>query len=222
MATATSTSVLLDAIREMDAPEDLIPHIREEMSRRVTAKDPDIWIKIKGQESVKRAILVAAAQGHSILILGQAGTSKGMLCEAARQVGVRTGSLEAPPGLATPRVKTAFVKKAEKEFPKFDIHVESWPVTPRTLMSPQHGTTLADIQRHLAQCQLPPACKAEQLTGLPKDLLVQAMRELNLKPALVEKVMDIARSIAGLDGSAAIETQHLAEALQYRLDRNLP
>jgi len=49
-----------------------------------------------------------------------------------------------------------------------------------------------------------------------RKLLVQAMKTWSLSMRGFKRVMKVARSIADLDGSADVHSDHLAEALQYR------
>ena len=50
----------------------------------------------------------------------------------------------------------------------------------------------------------------------------QAMDELGLSARAYDKVRRVARTIADIDGAERIQTEHLAEAVQYRLlDRRL-
>jgi magnesium chelatase family protein len=65
--------------------------------------------------------------------------------------------------------------------------------------------------------QLREICKIDE-TG--NTLLKTAMEKLGLSARAYDRILKVARTIADLDDCSTIETNHLAEAIQYRsLDR---
>ncbi len=61
-----------------------------------------------------------------------------------------------------------------------------------------------------------------QLTGESQELLKNAINKLNLSARAYDRILKVSRTIADLDNQDQIQSQHIAEALQYRsLDKNL-
>ena len=55
-----------------------------------------------------------------------------------------------------------------------------------------------------------------------KELLNQAMNDMNFSARAYDRILKVARTIADLAGSDAITSDHVSEAVQYRsLDRQL-
>ena len=60
------------------------------------------------------------------------------------------------------------------------------------------------------------------LADADKELLRQAMDELQLSARAYDRILKTARTIADLDAADTINAAHLSEAIQYRtLDRQL-
>ena len=59
-----------------------------------------------------------------------------------------------------------------------------------------------------------------QLSEASKKLLENAMSRMGLSARAYDRILKVARTIADLEGEEAIDTPHVAEAIQYRnLDR---
>ena len=80
----------------------------------------------------------------------------------------------------------------------------------------------ADNHRLNAQMSSRQLRKYCALDGAGRELLRQAMEELGLSARAHDRILRVARTIADLEGSAAIEPPHVVEAIGYRsLDRKL-
>ncbi len=123
---------------------------------------------------------------------------------------------------------------------RIDLHVEVTPVSFSQLSAQQTGESSSairdrvilarDIQAfrfrnnegiysnaHMSSRSFKEICLINS-TG--QNLLKNAMNKLRLSARAYDRILKVSRTIADLAGSEAIETEHLAEAIQYRsLDR---
>ncbi|MEO0965463.1 MAG: YifB family Mg chelatase-like AAA ATPase [Planctomycetota bacterium] len=118
---------------------------------------------------------------------------------------------------------------------RVDVHVQAPPVPYQRLTDAKPGTDSATLRQHVVAARdrqlarngspLKPnaALRAGELDRLSpldepsKRLVKQAMTELGLSARAYDKVRRLARTIADLEGSDAIELAHVSEAIGYRL-----
>ncbi|MEI6059774.1 MAG: YifB family Mg chelatase-like AAA ATPase [Bacteroidota bacterium] len=123
---------------------------------------------------------------------------------------------------------------------RIDIHVEVVPVPFRELSSMRQSEKSETIRERVIRARLVQEeryrenkgihCNAQisskmlrQICRITEDghtLLKTAMEKLSLSARAYDRILKVSRTIADLDGSADIKTEHLAEAIHYRsLDR---
>jgi magnesium chelatase family protein len=123
---------------------------------------------------------------------------------------------------------------------RIDIHVEVVPVPFRELSSLRQSEKSNDIRARVIRARLLQEerykenkgihCNAQisskmlrQICQINEDghnLLKTAMEKLNLSARAYDRILKVSRTIADLDNSPDIKTDHLAEAIHYRsLDR---
>jgi magnesium chelatase family protein len=71
----------------------------------------------------------------------------------------------------------------------------------------------------MSHSQIKHHCKLDSASD---EMLRMAMTELQLSARAYDRILKVSRTIADLNGSSSIRTEHVAEAIQYRtLDRSL-
>lgn len=158
---------------------------------------------IYGQEAAKRAMIIALAGKHSIVLIGPTGHGKTMLIDAGRALDTCLRAGEA----RTPALSDVGV----------DIHVEV-PRVPFKSIG-RKGTSTYDV---LTQLKRAAKYNGQDLDENATRLLQQAYVEFGLSMRSYAAILRVARTIANLEGDVAIQAQHVAEAVQYRLIDRLP
>jgi magnesium chelatase family protein len=125
---------------------------------------------------------------------------------------------------------------------RIDLHIEVPPVKFREISGDRTGETSAQIRDRVVGArrrqherfadkpkitcnarmgpkELKAFCELDEAT---KELLQNAMADLNLSARAYDRILKVARTIADLAGAENISSDHVSEAIQYRsLDRQL-
>jgi magnesium chelatase family protein len=125
---------------------------------------------------------------------------------------------------------------------RIDLHIEVPPVKFREISGDRTGETSAQIRGRVVAArqrqherfkdkpkitcnarmgpkELKAFCELDEAT---KELLKNAMADLNLSARAYDRILKVARTIADLVGTETIFSDHVSEAIQYRsLDRQL-
>ncbi|CAN5154856.1 YifB family Mg chelatase-like AAA ATPase [soil metagenome] len=123
---------------------------------------------------------------------------------------------------------------------RIDIHIEVTPVGFNELVDRRPAESSASVRERVVKARLIQLKRFEGMEGIysnaqmnasllrevcridetGQQLLKTAMERLGLSARAYDRILKVARTIADLEASPGIETQHLAEAIQYRsLDR---
>ena len=125
---------------------------------------------------------------------------------------------------------------------RIDMHVEVPLIPFRKITSSENGEDSATIRKRVAAARQRQQDRFKRLPGVngnaqmqsrelkqfcqvdnaTLNLLRQAMEDLQLSARAYDRILKVARTIADLDACEFIQTQHIAEAIQYRsLDRQI-
>ena len=123
---------------------------------------------------------------------------------------------------------------------RIDIHIEVTPVPFEKLSDTQKAESSVEIRKRVTQAREIQGKRFEQFEGIHYNaqmsskqireycvldqnslqLLKTAMERLNLSARAYDRILKVSRTIADLENSAQIQSNHVAEAIQYRsLDR---
>jgi magnesium chelatase family protein len=123
---------------------------------------------------------------------------------------------------------------------RIDIHIEVVPVPFRELTTQKNSESSEEVRKRVIKARniqdkryaqaKGVYCNAQisskqikiwcKLTDTSQALIKTAMERLSLSARAYDRILKVARTIADLEGSEDIRTEHIAEAIQYRsLDR---
>ena len=195
-----------------------------EIARRAKAatNSYDAASIIRGNEMAKRALLVAAAGGHSLLFVGPPNCGKTMLRAVALELGLGT-TFEARPcpcGYRNdPRrdcnCRCRQIEGHLRKLPTADITIEVIQ-PPQRELNGRPGTGVAEMKGQIARMTSHTDLTLDQDSA---NLLKAACSEYSIDPDGRNRIIAVARTVANLDRYERIEARHLCEAINYRAMR---
>lgn len=223
--------------------EPSIVNTREEFYEHQSSFPYD-FADVKGQESVKRALEVAASGGHNLIMIGSPGSGKSMMAKCMPSI---LPPLSLGESLETTKIHSVAGKLGKdssliaiRPFRSPHHTISQVPVPFEKMAERHHAESSASIRERVIKARKIQAqrfanhpgiyCNAQMEAGLlhlyaqPNEaglkLLRTAMTRLNLSARAYGRILKVARTIADLDNSEHITSIHLAEAISYRnLDR---
>ena len=216
------------AIIDDDSLKEIATQCNSILRERAKKLSPTLWEDYRGNELMKRALVVAAISGQNLLLLGprDAAPENGVLL--ADQIGANAFVVHTPSreDMRTVHGDRAFEKwrksRAVQRVSRLcPMMVEVPPRNARDLLGKYKGTSLQQAgeqlqrgRKNLPQVVVPAACDLEEGA---RTLLNQAINELfGFTERLVAEAIITASAIAALDQSTSIQMIHVAEAIQYR------
>jgi len=196
----------------------------------VTLVDLDKWETIPNCEHVKRAIEVAAAGKLSLAMLARDEGLAEVLAKWARELGVpkvyvlkpcpcghygsQIRACRCTPSQIRDWRRRAPWQEALREAQMWTTVVELGPDEVLAVLGGARGEPFEDVKRRVeAARKLSPPRK---MTQEAKKLLHKAIQHFGLSYMEIRNVLATAQAVARLAGEKEIQTEHVAEALQYR------
>lgn len=131
--TTYGVRTLAEVVGLLNGVLEIEPHTPPDLASMLHATGAPIdFAEVRGQEAVKRAIVIAAAGGHNVVMLGPAGTGKTMMARALPGV--------LPPMSAAEAIEVTRIHSAAGELPAGQGLVASRPVR-----TPHHTASAAAI-----------------------------------------------------------------------------
>jgi predicted ATPase with chaperone activity len=205
-----------------------LAELRGELEAEALKLNPEPWAELRGQEHCKRAIIVAAVQGHTVCLIGCPGNGEELLQAGGALLGVPVVVAQpcpcgrfADPRLAcrcTPTKISNWTRDKLLPLARLaQIHVECPPVPARDMLTKCFGSSVADARAQLDRKGPLPSLALDEAGA---TIVRQATSELGLSKSAVDVCLDVARSIASLGGSTNLRAEDVCEAIHYRrLDR---
>jgi predicted ATPase with chaperone activity len=183
---------------------------------------------ILGNELAKRAVTIAAAGGHSLLLMGPKFSGKTMFRAVANALGLDEvfefrscpcGEYGDP--LASCRCTVAQVAHHRRKMPAVDVSVEVFRPNERERRTLSPGTSLDDMRRQVASAN-PRELVEKKFPEDAEAILKFAIQEYGLDPVTESAIRGVARTVAGLGREVVVRGIHVSEAINVRPLRAYP
>lgn len=114
-----------------------------------------------------------------------------------------------------PRFDTSIMVDGKKSSSERSSKIRKRVKAARSIQNKRFGSSLK-TNAQISHSEIEVHCKLDQPS---REIMNTALKKLDLSPRSFNRVLKVARTIADLDGSESIKSNHLAESLQYRAAR---